>query len=434
MQKKNSNKEIYNKKRNIKIYPIYKTLSWDLLFYYSISFLFLTKVKGISASQVLLAESLYTMFQFIFQIFATIIVDDIGKVKSLIFGNLMVTMGVLFEIICSNFYEIIIAQALFGFGYALKAICESNMLYDSIPRHKKRGKLFSEIDGKTTSYFYYLDAITSVSAGFLFVINPYIPMILCLVACIISTYLSTKYTETDKKGFIHKKRNKNEIKEYIKDLKDSFKYLFKARRARYLILFYGIFGGIISGIGSLRSSMLVDLAVPEEYFGIIFAVLGILSGISAKNQEKFHQKYGNSTLAHLSIPTTISCIMIGLFGKMMAIPTIIIILVIISLLTIQAIIKGPYNVLINRYLNNFSNSKLRTKISTVKNLIKSIFAAGVELLASFLLGITSTANTFVIIGCISTVIIVLLLDHMRGRVGLDPKQYSKDEVKYIIAK
>ena len=27
--------------RNMKVYPIYKMLSWDLLFYYSINFIFL---------------------------------------------------------------------------------------------------------------------------------------------------------------------------------------------------------------------------------------------------------------------------------------------------------------------------------------------------------------------------------------------------------
>ena len=32
-------------KYNSKLYPIYKAISWDLLFYYAISFLFLTRNK-----------------------------------------------------------------------------------------------------------------------------------------------------------------------------------------------------------------------------------------------------------------------------------------------------------------------------------------------------------------------------------------------------
>ena len=35
-----SAKEIQNRKVNARLYPIYKMISWDLLFYYSIIYLF----------------------------------------------------------------------------------------------------------------------------------------------------------------------------------------------------------------------------------------------------------------------------------------------------------------------------------------------------------------------------------------------------------
>ena len=41
-----SAKEIQNRKVNARLYPIYKMISWDLLFYYSIIYLFLTQAKG----------------------------------------------------------------------------------------------------------------------------------------------------------------------------------------------------------------------------------------------------------------------------------------------------------------------------------------------------------------------------------------------------
>lgn len=75
------NVKINDEKINIKLYPIYKMFSWDLLFYYAIIFLFLTQVKGISASDVLLGESLYPLFKFIFQIPVTWFIDRFGKEK-----------------------------------------------------------------------------------------------------------------------------------------------------------------------------------------------------------------------------------------------------------------------------------------------------------------------------------------------------------------
>ena len=41
----NNIKVIEKKKKNVRIFPIYKTVSWDLLFYFPIIFLFLIASK-----------------------------------------------------------------------------------------------------------------------------------------------------------------------------------------------------------------------------------------------------------------------------------------------------------------------------------------------------------------------------------------------------
>ena len=72
------------KNRNIKLFPIYKMISWDLLFFYAIIFLYLVQVKNLSAPQVLLAEALYNVAIMIFLIPSGKIVDKIGKKNSVI--------------------------------------------------------------------------------------------------------------------------------------------------------------------------------------------------------------------------------------------------------------------------------------------------------------------------------------------------------------
>ena len=67
-----------DKQFNIRIFPSYKMLSWDLLFYYSIIFLYLTQVKHLSAAQVILGETLYNVVLLVFQLPAGKIVDTIG--------------------------------------------------------------------------------------------------------------------------------------------------------------------------------------------------------------------------------------------------------------------------------------------------------------------------------------------------------------------
>ena len=50
------------RKINMRLFPIYKALSWDFLFYYTINFLFLTQIKNISASEVVLTSLKFCIF------------------------------------------------------------------------------------------------------------------------------------------------------------------------------------------------------------------------------------------------------------------------------------------------------------------------------------------------------------------------------------
>ena len=64
-------------------------------------------------------------------------------------------------------------------------------------------------------------------------------------------------------------------------------------------------------------------------------------------------------------------------------------------------------------------------------MLESLFRFAISLFASFLLRYTTTANTLTIIGCIATVVIVLMLDNMRTKVGLKPEEYKEKDTKIL---
>jgi len=408
-----------NTSRNIKLFPIYKMISWDLLFFYAIIFLYLVQVKNLSAPQVLLAEALYNVAIMLFLIPSGKIVDKIGKKNSVIIANLGMAISIGIILIMNNFLHLIIAYSVMAFGYSIKTIAENIILYDSIPSGPKRGRIFSLIDGKASSYYYYIDAITSIATGFLFVVNPYIPMVLCLVMCIVSTILAC--------GFQHTNTVTKTGKEKV-TLKEAFKHVKNSKRLLYLILFYAIFSGLLYNLSSLRSSIFKDLNLNAQYFGIIYAVLQIISGTTARYQNKIHNKFKNETLAVLGIPLTVSCILIGLLGNLKT--DNFIFSVIMILFIIQNVLKGPYRTLIVRYMNNFTNKSIRTKLATIESLVYYAITVIFSLTSSWLLERTTTANTFVVIGIISTFLLGTLLYFMKGRVGLKPEQYPEVDLKY----
>ena len=105
--------------------------------------------------------------------------------------------------------------------------------------------------------------------------------------------------------------------------------------------------------------------------------------------------------------------------------------IILIMLALQCAVKGPYYTLIKRYLNSFSTSSMRTKIYSAIEIPYSLVRAGICVVCSALLDITTTSYVYAILGCIFSVIMIFLLDHMKHTVGLKPEEYSEKDIKFV---
>ena len=159
---KTRREEVKAKKQNAKIFPIYKM-------FYSTQFLFFTNVKGLTPGEILKADAFYPLFIILMQLPATICADFLGRKKSLILGNVMMTIYILLIILLPGFIGIIIANIVFAFGYSIKGVQETNILYDSTATRGGEG-LYPKINGKGATGYYILDGIASLISGYLFVI------------------------------------------------------------------------------------------------------------------------------------------------------------------------------------------------------------------------------------------------------------------------
>lgn len=130
----------HKKQKNIELYKSYRAFSFDLLFYYAIIYLFLTIEKGITATQILQFDAFYIFFKFLTQIPSTMLIQKIGKRKSIIIANFIVVVHALVIIFAPNFTWLLISQFLCAIGFVIKATCETDLLYDSIETRRKEGR------------------------------------------------------------------------------------------------------------------------------------------------------------------------------------------------------------------------------------------------------------------------------------------------------
>ena len=311
------NKRLVNaRKKNMKLYPLYRMWGVDIVFLYAIRMLFLTQVKGFSSQDVVFAISLYALFMVILQVPATILIKKIGYVKSAVLS------------------------------------------------------IFSKLEGKGTSRYNFLNAIADVVSGSVYLINPYLPLILAIICSVIACIIILQFEELSPN---HKKSENEEniIKDYISDLKISFKFIIQSRRLRYLLLYSGLFWGLRCLVVSYKDSILVEIGTSAIIIGIVSALLEISAAIAAKKQGKFHKKFRNKSLTYIAMSFALCTIFSGLIVVFKAPFILELSIIVLSFIIISAdnVMSG---ILVNRYLANFSNPDILLKIYSVNAISRNI--------------------------------------------------------------
>jgi len=406
--------------RNVKLFPIYKLFSYDILFYYAISILYLTGVKGFSVSQVALLSSIYSLASILSQIPASIVADKIGLRNSMIIGNIFIMIWGILYLVIPTFNFFLLGDIFCAFGFALKGVSESPFLYSSL---KKIGKIsqFAKVESKGSSLYFVVEAIACVIAGYLYFINPYLPLIFsctcALIAVILAFYMNPIKTQ---------EKSTLTTKERLKEMYSGFKFIFKSKRLHAILIFACVFYGVLALSNLYIKTFLNDIGVSSTLFGYIFAIASVASAIGSIIQDKIKQTHRNRTLSTISITYISSFIIIGLFALLFKNYYVLLTVGIIIFL-IQSLIKGAYRIIIKEYISRYTTSSIRSKLMSIYYLAESFGSTTLMLIASRTIDLASIGIIYCVFGLVLFIIMILILNYMNSRVGLDPSKYGKND-------
>lgn len=416
--------DIRKKRRNNRnLYPIYSSIGLDYMFYYGIKVLFLSQVKGITDAQIVLSISFFSLFAIITQIPLTILIHKIGKRKGLILGNLINAFSMLLIIICPNFAFFIIEEFFSATATGIKAITEASILDLSIPKFNKKGEFYTKLKRNGYSKYCYMYATSTLLAGFLYNINPYIPIVLCMGCCILTTIISFSFKEI--------KEHTEEQTAYISELKNTFKFIFKSNRLRPLLIMLGLIWGLRNLFDTYHVILLKETNISATIIGIILALLQLNRGVMSKFAGKLNTKFKNKTLTLMALMLTFSFFITGLVA-IFKINIIVLLMVILITGIISSGIEGIYQILNSKYLNNFSNSKMVSKIYGANTIMNNLLRMVVAFIGTLVLDSFNIKHTMIIVGMIFTVVVYLLFVYMKPRVGLKPDKYRPEDIKLKI--
>lgn len=414
------------KKLNMRLYPIYKMVAADALFFNAVKVLFLTQVKGISNANVVFVETMYAFFKLILQVPMTFIVSKLGIRKSIIIGNIFWILEYVLIMFSNNYFIIIISQILSAIGWSCKTISETPMLNTSVPEAHSKGKIFAKIESKGYSRYCYISAITTVCSGFLYEVNPYIPIILAISFMLIALIISFNFTEIKKE----KQEERKTVKESINEVKEGFIFITKSPRLKSLLLMIGFMWGMICLFGTYQTTLLKDINVPAKYIGIILAALDMIQGMSATKANKFNEKHKNHSLTYIGIRMTVGIAIAGgvVVIGLSKIPQL---AIIIFTYVLRMSDKGVFQIIRKRYMGNFMTPEMLTKIYAVYSLIASLFRMITGAIGSYLLTFMTIEYAMIVVGILFTIAILLFSQYMKTRIGLKPEEYTKKDIAYM---
>jgi len=219
------------------------------------------------------------------------------------------------------------------------------------------------------------------------------------------------------------------LKEYMRNLKNAFKFIFSSSRLRSLIYFNAIMISLIYLLTSYRRSLFADIGISAQSMGIIYAALGLISSIYSGITPQLHKIFRNKMLTYMGLYFSFSIFLSGL-AVFLNLPFNVSIIIVLASQAIQFGIKGPYYTLIKQYLSSFASSSMRVKIISASNLIEGFISGLVSLLGAFLLTKMSTSAASIIIGISFFILIAILLNYMKTHVGLKPEEYSNREINF----
>ena len=121
-------------------------------------------------------------------------------------------------------------------------------------------------------------------------------MMLSLAIVIITFILANSFYEP---LVLEDEENKKE--DEALSIKDSFKFILSSRRLKSLLLYSSIMLSLIYILASSEIYLIEELELSSSYIGIIFAILGIISGIAAQKQDKISKNIQKQNLNYTRI-------------------------------------------------------------------------------------------------------------------------------------
>ena len=214
--------------RNVRLFGWFVILS-EPLFWGPILISYIINIGKMSLPEIYFMESIVLLGVVFLEIPSGALADLIGRKKTIILGSILHTISIIVFSISDSPKEIWLANIIWMIGYSMQSGADVALLYDSL-KEDGRETEYSKIIGGNLANRLLVITFSCLIAGWMFKVNPRLPLFLSTPTVLISTFLAFYFTEP-------LKTEKYNIKKQFEIMKAGLKIVLKNGKILWIIFF-----------------------------------------------------------------------------------------------------------------------------------------------------------------------------------------------------
>lgn len=314
--------------------------------------------NGLSMSQIFILKSIYSVAMVATELPSGYLADVWGCRKTILFGAILGTLGILIYSFSSDFYSFMFAEIVLGIGFSFISGADSAMLYDSLKAENREDEYIKH-EGRITSGGNFAEALAGVAGGLLASISLRTPYYFQIVVAAIA--IPAAYFLKEPQHALERTHLK------MMEIISIVKLTYRQPEMRSAIMISSFTGAATLTYAWFVQPYFQKAGVPVSVFGILWTLLNLSAGIFSMFSYRIERFLGkrNSLLfivIFISLGFILTSLEISLVG--------------ITILFGFYMVRGLATPVLKDYINQYTDSKVRATILSVRNLeIRIIFAA-----------------------------------------------------------
>ena len=262
--------------------------------------------NDLSTTEIMILQAVYSLTIAILEIPSGFFADSYGRKNSILISTFFSFIGYIILSTYSGFNDYLIAEILLGIGGSLISGADSAIIYDTLIELDDEDS-YTKIEGKNYAIGNFSEAIAGILGGFLALSSIYLPVYIQTFVIMLSIPIAFSLVEP-KRTF----KIATSLKSILNIVKDTFIH---NKKLKWYIIYSSAMGMTTLSVAWFVQPFLSTIDMPLTYFGIIWAALNIMAGLTSYYSYIFNN---SKLLIYISIYMSISLIFLGfnisLFG------------------------------------------------------------------------------------------------------------------------